>query len=73
LQAGEVEIVRNRNLDRLPDQGFRRLPAANKKGGPREAAFLIRFTVHKTEKPSRPWEWAVLEVILQNPRGQCGG
>lgn len=49
------------------------LPADNKKGGPREAAFLIRFTVHKTENPSRPWERAMLEVILQNPCGQRGG
>jgi hypothetical protein len=44
-----------------------------KKGGPREAAFLIRFTVHKTENPSRPGKRAVLEVILQYPCGQRGG
>ena len=50
------------------------LPAANQKGGPRGRPPFSVLKDHKTpDLPLRPRQRAVLEVILQNPRGQRGG
>ena len=49
------------------------LACGQQKRRPERSRLSDPLIVHRTEKPSRPWERAVLEVILQNPCGQRGG